>query len=95
MALIKKIKTNLGIDATYWKIVDLNINWLDKTSHISLLGWVDKNARDNGLKPLTQRNFDFNNVEFPFIDEEPQNERETAYNKIKQSEEFADAEDLL
>lgn len=94
MALSKKIKTNLGIDATYWKIVDLNINWLDKTSHISLLGWVDKNARDNGLKPLTQRNFDFNNVEFPFIDEEPQNEREIVYIKIKEDDEFFDALDV-
>lgn len=93
MALIKSISTGFGIDATYWKIVDLNINWLDKNSHISLLGWADKTARDAGLNPLDQRSFDYSGEEFPFIDEEPQNERETAYTKIKETDEFADAVD--
>ena len=95
MALIKSISTRFGIDATYWKIIDLNINWLSKNSHISLSGWSDKASRDAGNIPLDSRSFDWMGEDFPFIGEEPQNERETAYNKIKQSEEFADAEDLL
>lgn len=95
MALIKTISTNFGIDSTYWKIVDLNINWLSKNSHVSMSGWSSKASRDAGDQPLTSRSFDWSSDEFPFIDDEPQNERETAYLKIKESEEFSDAEDML
>lgn len=83
MALQKKIATKYGIDADYWKIVDLNINWLTENSHVVLCGWASKEAREEGLKPLAQRGFDWSGEKFPFTDEEPQNERGEAYEAIK------------
>ncbi len=83
MALLKTISTNIGIDATYWKIIDLNINWLRKICHVVLGGWSSKNIRDLEKNPIDNRNFDFNDSNFPFIEDEPQNERQIIYDKIK------------
>jgi len=95
MAFIISIDTQYGIEASYWKIVDLNINWLTKNSHVSMCGWIDKASRDAGQQPLDQRSFDWSGDAFPFIETEPQNERELAYDTIKSLEdgEFADAVD--
>lgn len=93
MALSKVLPTDFGIDATYWKIVDLNINWLSRETHISLLGWSDKVSREAGRKELARKIFSFSGDDFPFLDIEPQNEREIAYDKIKQTELFADSGD--
>lgn len=83
MALDKKIQTNFGVDATYWKVVEVNINWHANCVHITMLGWVDRIARDSGKQPIDQRTFDWNGEDFPFVDKEPQNERAQAYGKIK------------
>ena len=83
MALKITIPTRYGIDATYFKVVDLNINWLTRQSHVTLCGWKDEEARRNNQQPLTERSFDWSGDDFPFLDEEPQNEREIAYISIK------------
>lgn len=83
MALQKSIQTNFGIEATYWKVVEINVNWHEKRSHVTLLGWVDQGARDSGKQPIDQRTFDWGGEDFPFVDKEPQNERAKAYEKVK------------
>ena len=93
MALSKVLPTDFGIDATYWKIVDLNINWLSREAHISLLGWSDKVSRELGKKELSRKIFSFYGEEFPFLDIEPQNEREIAYEYIKQTDLFTNSGD--
>jgi len=83
MALLLEKENNYGGTTSYWKIVDLNINYLTNISHIVMCGWTDKTARDTGKQPTDQRIYDFSGDTFPFIDIEPQNEREIAYTTIK------------
>lgn len=87
MALQISIPNNYGTETTYWKIVDTNINWLTKSSHITLCGWVDKQARLDGKQPTDQRSYDWGGTEFPFevatLDEEDVNILTVAYEKIK------------
>lgn len=93
MALIKTLPTEYGIDASYWKIVDLNINWLAREAHLSLLGWASLADRDAGKKEIDRKIFSFLGEDFPFTDTEPQNERGIAYSKIKTTNLFLDAGD--
>lgn len=104
MALKKSKTLATGVVGEYWKIVDLNINWLTNQAHVAMCLWVDQQARLDGKQPLESQSFDWSGTNFPFTDEEPQNERATAYTKIKESnldEEgneqnwFADATDVL
>ncbi len=87
MALQISIPNNYGTNTTYWKIVDLNINWLTKSSHVTLCGWVDKDARLDGKQPTDQRTYDWSGDDFPFdiavLDEEDVNGLKIAYEKIK------------
>lgn len=87
MALIKNIETQYGIDANYWKVVDLNVNWLTKQSHISLLGWNSKTDRVEGKQSLASRVYDWSGEDFPFtieaLDAENENAVKIAYEKIK------------
>jgi len=93
MALQISINTEYGIPATYWKITTCSINWLNKYCHVTLLGWSDKAAREAGRQYLALREFDWNGDKFPFIESEPQNEREISYAKIKEADEFKTASD--
>ena len=93
MALNLTKNNSFGGTTSYWKVVDLNINWLNKISSVSLCGWTDEAARVALYRPTEQRNFEFSGDDFPFVEEEPQNEREIAYSKIKETEEFSEAID--
>lgn len=83
MALIKNKELNNGFSGEYWRIIDISISYLSKYSHITLSLYKDKLSRDNGLQPISVQNFDWEGDNFPFTEEEPQNERQIAYDKIK------------
>ena len=87
MALQIELLTKFGTPATYWKIVETNINWHEKRSHITLAGWIDKQARLDGHTPIDFRTFDWSGTEYPFetsvLDEEDKNALTVAYEKIK------------
>lgn len=83
MALKKTIETKYGNTASYWRIVQLNISYLGQVSHIELAGYIDEDSRKANKQPIDGRVFDFSGDDFPFNEDEPQNEREIAYNKIK------------
>lgn len=108
MALKKSIKVNgWNITADYWKIVQVNIDYLNKQSHVVLALYLSQEDRTNGDKPLPEsRSFDWSGDEFPFdlavLSEEGENSVKVAYEKIKESKLndedvetnfFADAED--
>lgn len=80
-------------DNAYWKIIQLNINWLSKAAHIDLACWINEQARTEGKSPIKSVKFDWSGDDFPFVDSEPQNEREQAYNKIKTTDDFNQATD--
>jgi hypothetical protein len=84
MALLKNLqKDNTGVFCEYWRLAQVNISYLRKDCHIDLVGYVNKAARDDGKEPIDSRSFDWAESEFPFNEDEPQNEREIAYEKIK------------
>ena len=57
MALLKKIYTedNTGVYAEYWKISEINSNWLTNRIEIILVGFLSEEARFSGRSPLLKR----------------------------------------
>ena len=57
MALKKKIYTedNTGVYAEYWKISEINSNWITNKIEIILSGFVSQEARLQGKNPLLKR----------------------------------------
>lgn len=88
MALKKLIDIdNKGIQGSYHKIIETNINWLNRDSHVVIATYLDQQARSNGRSPLTSVGFDWSGAEFPFeielLDEVGENVLHVAYEKIK------------
>jgi hypothetical protein len=48
MALHQVISTDYGVNATYWKIVNIHFNRFDKTIKVTIGGYLDKDSKDNG-----------------------------------------------
>lgn len=51
MALLKEISTDYGLAAYYWKVTMLEFA-LNKDCHITLSGYLNKDARLNSMQPL-------------------------------------------
>jgi hypothetical protein len=83
MALQLSIPTKFGINAEYWKITTLNVDYLSNNVEVTLAGWVTSQERLNGKKPLEIKGFQWNEPAFPFNESEPVNERMVAYQLIK------------
>lgn len=71
----------------YWKIVETNINWLTRSSHVTLACYLNQDSRIALKQPITSRSFDWSGDEFPFdfneLDEAGNNTVKLAYEKIK------------
>lgn len=52
MALYQIISTDYGVNASYWKVVDIHFNRFDKTVKVTMAGYLDKESKDNGLNVL-------------------------------------------
>lgn len=94
MALQKSITTPSGAAATYWKAAVIELDHYRNEAHVLLLGFIDQQARDAGLRPLDSRSFFFEHDGFTGFGHEVNN-TQVAYAKIKTSPEFADAIDVL
>lgn len=55
MALEKSFLTNKGVNATYWKISGLEIDYLSGFTTVKLHGWIDETARRNEMLPLDEQ----------------------------------------
>ena len=57
MALLKRIYTedNTGIYAEYWKISEINSNWLTDKIEIVISGFFNQDARLNGKNPIMKK----------------------------------------
>lgn len=77
---------NGGVE--YFKIVETNINWLTRSAHIVLAGWINEQARLDGKEPMDTKSFDLAGDEFPFdiekLSEEGVNTLSVAYEVIKE-----------
>ena len=66
MALQKTKITIFGAPVSYWKVVETNVNWLNALSHITVAGYISKEASDSRLAPIESVSFDLNGADFPF-----------------------------
>ena len=88
MALLKAVKTNYGIDATYWNIFSIQENFKNATNEIVIVGYASKEIRDANLDPVSWQNLSFTGNDY--IKDAT---RAEVYAKLKTTE-FTDAQDV-
>lgn len=66
MALKINKPSEFGVDATYWRVMETNINWAEQKAHVTIAGYLTKKARTNGSQPLISYSMDWQGEEFPY-----------------------------
>lgn len=86
MALVKTKTLENGFEAEYWKVLETNINYLNKNSHVTIGLYKDKQARIDGKRPVETQSFDWAGDNFPFTvgAMEQENVIAISYEKIKE-----------
>jgi hypothetical protein len=87
MALLKAVKTNFGIDATYWNIFSISEDFKNKTLDIVIVGYASKEIRDENHDACAWQNLQFRDDEY--IKDAT---REAVYLALK-AKDFSDAVD--
>jgi endonuclease III len=87
MALLKAVKTNFGIDVTYWNIYSINEEYKNKSIEVILAGYISKQTRDAELAPVTSKTI--NLIKEEYIADAT---REAVYLALK-AKDFSDAVD--
>lgn len=64
MALQKKLVSSNGITAEYWKVVGFNISYTGKKCQIFLIGYIDKDMRENNAGNVMSKNFMVSGADF-------------------------------
>lgn len=97
MALLKDITHPSGVTLSYWRIVEVNLNWYRLTGRIAVAGYTSQEARLAGAEPLDVRTFRVEAETFPtyFSVEalEASNSLASAYAFVKEEAEFQGATD--
>lgn len=87
MALQKELPTLYGVNASYWRIIELGVNYQYKIAKIRIAGYLNKEARDNNSTPLDIKAFNCNPKEFDkFFNTDSLNELNN--NPLRQAYEF-------
>lgn len=55
MALLKELETNYGVNAAYWKITEVQINWTTPSVMIKVSGYASEEAGRGDSLPLVDR----------------------------------------
>jgi hypothetical protein len=71
MSLQQVISTDYGVNASYWKVVDIHFNRFDKTVKVTIAGYLDKESKDNGSHVL--KTFDYTFAETIICSEDLEN----------------------
>jgi len=93
MALQKNIESQSGAIATYHKIMENSIDWVQKAAVITMASYVDKAARDSEKAPLMYGRYQWGGADFPYGSDEQENIRGITYDKLKTLPEWADVVD--
>lgn len=96
MALKKKIELPNGFEGEYWVISQINIDWINRLSHLELRLFKNEEFRHKGdqIIPISVKHFDWKFDDFKF-DVKTGNIFKIAYEKIKKDDDFfKDAEDV-
>ena len=92
MALQKTVSTNYGIDATYWKIVGIIVNWINNHAEIGVRGWQDNASRLAGNRCLMSKHYVWDGADFTLVN--GGNNTAEAYAKLKTLAEWEGAIDV-
>lgn len=102
MALQKQKDTQFGIKANYWKVVQTNINWLDKKANIIMAGFENEASRRANNTALSRVNYEYEEIldigdkiisPFPFVPEDDIVAK--SYELIKQTKDFEKSLDIF
>jgi hypothetical protein len=93
MAIEKEIQTQYGFEALYWKVIRIDINYLENRAEVWVAGWKNEKQRMSypKIQPAIIRSFSWTDKEFP----DGCNERAVAYKYIKADPEFIGATDRI
>lgn len=89
MALQISKETPLGIPAEYWRIISARIDFGANTMAVSVAGYINKQARDDGKAPIIQEQINF--VAEEFVPDQP---RQGVYEAMKLMADWAEAVDV-
>ncbi len=83
MAIQKAIQTNFGVEATYWRVMHLDIQVHNLYIGLRFHGWVDQAAADAGKEPLEFKSMQFTGQEFQLMAITITNNGENVYDALK------------
>lgn len=92
MALQKSFTTTYGVPATYWKVGPVKINFHTKICSVSMIGFVNKQARDESMDSIKSKEYSFKDTGFTFDVETKLVQQ--LYTKVKALEEWSGATDV-
>jgi hypothetical protein len=92
MALQKSFTTTYGIPATYWKFGPLKTNFHTKQCVATMIGFVNQQARTDGMDPIKTKEYSFKDTNFTFDITQPLVAQ--LYAKVKVLEEWSGATDV-
>lgn len=80
MAFLKRLSTQFGVEAEYWKIGNVSIDWLAPSVVVMVNGFATQEASDAGnIRPLAQRYITIN----------------LSQNQVSEGGQFAQVADIL
>ncbi len=83
MALEKQIETQYGIDATYWRLTQIQIDYANESAAATLSGYPSQSARQRSALHISHRNYRFSSDNFSGFGHEANNTA-VAYQKIRE-----------
>lgn len=94
MALQVNYTNPAGVDVTYWKIIELNINYIQKFARIRLAGYKDITTRQDNMEFVESKYYNITPLKFDeyfsvdTLDNENVNPVKQSYFYIKQNDEL-------
>lgn len=96
MALYKVMPTKFGIDGSYIRIAQTNIDWTTMMAHVEVLLYVDQKIRSEGNNPIDSKSFDMSIMPYIGLNIGPvYNVAAVVYGILKTLPEFEGAEDII
>lgn len=83
MALNQIIQHETGAYSSYWRITNVSLDYKNAIAEITILGYVNEEARQNDRSPLDQRKNTVSNIDFLTYFSVP--ELDTNTNPVKQA----------
>lgn len=68
MALRIAVPNQYGIDADYWVITRMDLDFTRKTAQVEIGGWTSKAKYTGGYRPLVSLRFEMSGEGWPFGD---------------------------